>query len=163
METLVRIKLLVIGCLFSLSFKAIAQARVVLKVDSCQVLYYGDGIFRIPIAITNNEDTGILVPADPKIYGKLGMSRWEIGMELFYEDTGKDVMFEMSLHYLAEPKMVWIKPKESMVITDTIPIDFFSKKRAFDAILYLMLPIIRQKDKYLYCPSNKFKIVPPPF
>jgi hypothetical protein len=146
--------------LFLFTGKSISQCQIILKTQSCIFSRsQKGGYFEIPVSITNNGDTSILIPGFPNVYDRLGMSEWEIGIDLFSIDSSKRIDFDISYDFVLEHSMVILKPGETRSIVAKIPSGLFRRKEVLNIILYLMVPIPHAKDQeYNLYSSNRVKM-----
>jgi hypothetical protein len=134
-----------------------AQSRIILKAKSCEIVWKRENLFVIEIHVTNNLDTGILVPEFPNVVKKGYAAVTEIGVKIKSKHGHESGHCPTSIHDLGMlPKMIMIKPGETKIIKANLLGDCFDKKGYYRVVFYLGIP--RKKNKYKQYSSNRIEI-----
>jgi hypothetical protein len=123
-----------------------AQSRIILRAKSCEIVWKRENFFVIEILVTNNLDTGILIPEFPNVVKRGYAGLGEIGVKIKSRYGNESGHCPTSIHDLGMlPKMILIKPGETKIIKANLLGDCFEKKGYYMTVFYLK--ILRKKKK----------------
>jgi hypothetical protein len=150
--------LIMVLCIIFFESFIMAQQNIILQVKSFEFTFNNEIDYEIPLSITNKRDSSILIPKHPNVFGKLGMSITEIGVEMFLNDT-LPIRCSPSYQYWREPAITSLKPGDSSVINVRYIGSCFPRKGDYRIVFYFKDAISDDKNAtYRLYPSNEIHI-----
>lgn len=153
------IKVILFMALVFLNFSNCHSQGIKLHADSAKFSISSDSAFEVKIIVHNNTDSIIKIPQFPLIYDKYGMSKYELGIEIYSTDMHRKIYCRPAYNFLVDTKMELLRPRETSVIVSHLPKAYFYRKGEYKVTYYLMDIFSISKDtNHRFFSSNEVRI-----